>query len=72
MIKHEMCQHTNAMNIFIDTTMVDTWQIIVDDVHDIANVKTTSGDGGCDEDRTFSCTEGSANMDQLHVIECVL
>lgn len=52
------------MNIFVDTTMVDTWQVKVDDVHDIANVEATSGDGGSDQDRTFSSTEGSASAGQ--------
>jgi hypothetical protein len=52
--------------------MVDTWQIIVDDVHDIADVETTSGDGGSDEDRTFACTEGSARTGQSCHVEGVL
>ncbi len=51
--------------------MVDTWQIIVDDVHDIANVKTTSGDGSRDEDRTFPCAEGSASIGQSCTVKRV-
>lgn len=50
---------TNSMNVFINTSVLDTRQIVVDDVHDITNVKATSGDGGCDQDRTLASAESS-------------
>jgi hypothetical protein len=40
--------HTNAMNILIHAVVLDVWAVVVDHVHDIADVKTSSRDAGGD------------------------
>ena len=33
--------HTNAVSVFLDTSVVNGWEVIVDDVHDVADVNAT-------------------------------
>ena len=45
------------MNILVNTTVVGIRQIVVDDMHDIANIESAGRHTGGDQDRTFAGTE---------------
>ena len=47
------------MNILVLAIVFDSWKIEVDDVHDITNIETSSGNTSRNEDRTFAATESS-------------
>lgn len=57
-------KYTDAMNVFIHTVVLNVWTVIVDDVHDVTNVKTTSGDTGSNHDRSTTCLEGTTEGGQ--------
>jgi hypothetical protein len=50
---------TNAMNVFLNTTMIHAREIVIDDMHNITHIDTTSSDACGDEDRSSSFAEGS-------------
>lgn len=49
--------HTNAMNVLIFTVVVDRREIEVDDVHDVAYIKTSTGNTSGDHDGSFARAE---------------
>ena len=53
---------TNAMNIFLDTTVIHARKVVVDDVHDILNVKTTSRNSTSNENWALSSAEGTPSQ----------
>lgn len=58
------------MNVLIYTTMFDTRQIVVDDVHNVANVQTTSRDCSGNENGALSGSERSPQVGQVCCNEC--
>ena len=57
--------HTNPVDVFINPTVIDAWEIVVDDVHDVTNIKSTSCDGRSDEDGAFPSAERSSKLGQI-------
>jgi hypothetical protein len=47
------------MNVFLNATVIHARQIIVDDMHNVANVKTTTGDSSSNENWAFSSAEST-------------
>ena len=56
---------TDAVNVLVHAIVFDIWAVIVDDVHDIADVEATSGDSGGDKDGGFASAESAAVEGQL-------
>lgn len=54
--------HTNAVNVFVNAAVKHVWKVVVDDVHDVANVKTAGRDTSSDEDGTLAGAERTATM----------
>ena len=52
------------MNVLLDTAVLSIGKIIVDDVHDIANVKTASRDTGSDQDWSLASAESTTRTSQ--------
>jgi len=52
-------KHTDAVNVFIDATVIHAWEIVVNHMHDIADIKTTTRHCSGDENRTHSSAESS-------------
>ena len=52
-------KHTDAVNIFIDATALHAREIVVDHMHDIADIKTTTRHCSGDENRAHSSAESS-------------
>ena len=52
-------KHTNSVNIFVNAVVVHARQVIVDNVHDVADIKTTRGDRSSNEDGAFTSSEGT-------------
>lgn len=47
------------MSVFFDTTVVHGGKVVVDDVHHIANINTTSGNSSCNQNRRITRAESS-------------
>lgn len=54
---------TNAVNVFVDTAVVNGGQVVVDNVHDILDVKTASRDGGGNQNWRLCSLKGTAKLD---------
>ena len=52
-------RHTDAVNVLGNTTVLDTGKVKVDDVHDVDDVKTTSGEASGNHDGAPSGAEGT-------------
>jgi hypothetical protein len=52
-------KHTDAVNVFIDTIAIHARKIVVDHMHDIADIKTTTGQCSGDENRARPSAESS-------------
>jgi len=51
---------TNSMRILLNSTMLHGGEVVVDNVHDIANIDATASDTSrCDQHRTGASTEGA-------------
>ena len=50
---------TNAVGVFLDTAKVGVGKVKVDDVHDVLDVETTSGDSGSHKDAYGTDAEGA-------------
>lgn len=50
---------TNAVGILLDTAKVGVGKVKVDDVHDVLDVETASGDSGSDKDANGTDAEGA-------------
>jgi hypothetical protein len=50
---------TNAMNILSDAIILSRWQVVVDDVLDIRDIKAASGHAGSNENWATSGAEGT-------------
>lgn len=50
---------TNAVGVLLNTAKVGVGKVKVDDVHDVLDVETTSGDSGSDEDANGTDAEGA-------------
>ena len=35
-------RHTDSVNVFINAAIIHAWKIVVDHMHDIADIKTTT------------------------------
>lgn len=57
--------HTDAMNVFVHAVVIDVWAVVVDDMHDITDVKPSSRDTGGDHDGRLAgaeCTPGDGQQ----------
>jgi hypothetical protein len=52
-------RQTNAVNVFIDATVICVWKIVVDHMHDIADIKTTTGHSRGDENGAHAGAEST-------------
>lgn len=50
------------MNVLIFTVVLDSREVEVDDMHNITNVKTTSGDTSSDHDRSLACAKSTPDI----------
>lgn len=50
---------TNSVDIFLDSTMVDGRKLVIDNVHDVADVYPTSTDTSGNENWRVACSETS-------------
>ena len=50
---------TNSVDVLILTAEVDRWQIKVDDMQNVSDVKASSTDTGSDQDGTFASSKRS-------------
>lgn len=48
---------TDPMSVFLNAAVLNGWKIIVDNMHNVVDVKTTSGDAGCDQYRNPAIAE---------------
>lgn len=67
--------HTDTMNVFVNTTTVDTRQVVVNHMHHVPDVQATRRDTSGNEDRTFGRTEGPSTdgiSGQLETIAAML
>src|ERR1700677_4362412 len=53
------------MNVLIHTVIVHLWAIVIDDMHDIANVQPTSRHASGNQDRRSTTLEGTPGESQL-------
>jgi hypothetical protein len=62
MARHQMLWtiHTDSVNILRDTPMHGTGQVVIDDMKDVDDIKSTSRNSSCDHDRAFGAAEGTA------------
>jgi hypothetical protein len=56
----EFYKLTDSMDVFVNATMVDTGKIVVDDVHDIANIQATSRNSSSDQNWGLARAESSS------------
>jgi hypothetical protein len=52
-------RQSNAVNVVIDATVIHAWKIVVDHMHDIADIKTTTGHSSGDENRAHAGAEST-------------
>ena len=50
---------TNAVNVLVYSSVGGTWEVEVDNVHDVSNIETTGCDIGCNHDRRLAGTEST-------------
>ena len=49
--------HTNTVDVLVHAIVLDVGTIVVDDMHDVADVETTSRDTGGDHDGRLASSE---------------
>jgi hypothetical protein len=57
--------HTNTVDVLVHAVVLDVWAVIVDDVHDVTDVETTSRDTSSDHDGRLAsaeCTPGNGQQ----------
>jgi hypothetical protein len=57
------------MNVFINTAVVNTWQVVVDNVHDILDIQPTSRNTSCNQDRCLARTEGDPKIFEMNDVQ---
>lgn len=51
----EYCeQHTNAVNVFIDTPLIGAWEVEINYVHNVLNIESARRHPGSDENGSLS------------------
>jgi hypothetical protein len=56
----------DSVNVFVDTAVIRVGHVIIDDMHDILDVQTASGDAGGYQNRCLASLEG-ASVDRKQV-----
>ena len=52
-------RHTDTVNVFIDAAVIHAWKVVVDHMHDIADIKTTTRHRSGDENRAHTSAEST-------------